>query len=221
MNPVFTSTFRAHHEEQSISRERVSFLSPDDLPDSLVSLKQEAENTEEGDRDFIEPVSRPKRRVHFDDDEPEPAMSGKTAENIRTVLESALGQNLDDLKTTTRDPSDVQQGLDQAAAKAELEAKSRVSELPLDQQQSAATVESQTVSRVSELSAGDFLEPDEESEEEEELQQAIRLSRQQGQEYRDREPGHPGGSSSGGTTAPTQWKPTLRQIKTQANPCLS
>ena len=130
LNPVFTSTFRARQEEQSISRERVSFLSPDDLPESLVSLKQEAENTEEGDRDFIEPVSRPKRRVHFDDDEPEPAMSGKTAENIRTVLESALGQNLDDLKTTTRDPSDVQQGLDQAAAKAELEAKSRVSELP-------------------------------------------------------------------------------------------
>jgi hypothetical protein len=44
----------------------------------------------------IDPVSRPKKYVHFEDDEPEPAMSGKTAENIRTVLESALGQNLDD-----------------------------------------------------------------------------------------------------------------------------
>ena len=220
LNPVFTSTFRAHYEEQSISRERVSFLSPDDLPDSLVSLKQEAESAEEGDRDFIDPVSRPKKRVHFEDDEPEPAMSGKTAENIRTVLESALGQNLDDLKTTARDPSDVQQGLDQAAAKAELEAKSRVSESPLDDPQAAATAELQTVSRVSELSAGDFLEPDEESEEDEELQQAIRLSRQQAQEDRDREPEQTGGSSSGGTTAPTQWKPTLRQDKSTGEPVL-
>ena len=118
---------------EAISRERVNVIEQTDLvqevPQALEELEREAKNEEAADHDIVDPAALVRSTdIQAEADETEP--SGRQLENVKTVLEEALGHDIEAFKKTDRDPQDVQQSLNQAAREAESqEGKSRVSEL--------------------------------------------------------------------------------------------
>ena len=90
----------------AVSRERVNVIEQIDLvkevPKALAELEREAKAEEEADHDMIDPVAiASSADTQEKDDQMEPS---KKQENVKTILEDALGHDIDVFKGIDRDP---------------------------------------------------------------------------------------------------------------------
>ena len=83
-----------------------------DLP-QLQDLEQEARESEAKDKDCIDPAEPLTAEEKIEN------ISGRQRDGVKELLEDAMDQKLDDLKTTDRDPSDVQKALEQKGSEEE------------------------------------------------------------------------------------------------------